>query len=112
MWAMTRTGVEEFDPEWGPIERALDELRASLGDRVVTAPSVREHHGRDESPLPSASPDAVVFATSMKEVAHGIGLRKVDFLIQELPEGVEVMRAIKRALDPNGILNPGKVIAS
>lgn len=43
---------------------------------------------------------------------HGIGLRKVDFLRQELPEGVEVMRAIKQALDPNGILNPGKVIAS
>jgi D-lactate dehydrogenase (cytochrome) len=41
---------------------------------------------------------------------HGIGLRKVEFLPLELPGGVEVMRQIKRALDPNNILNPGKVV--
>ena len=41
---------------------------------------------------------------------HGIGLRKLAFLARELPGGVEVMRAIKRALDPNDILNPGKVL--
>jgi D-lactate dehydrogenase (cytochrome) len=41
---------------------------------------------------------------------HGIGLHKLAFLPQELPEGVEVMRALKRALDPRGIMNPGKVL--
>jgi len=40
---------------------------------------------------------------------HGIGLGKQDSLLAELGEGVEVMRAIKRALDPRGILNPGKI---
>jgi D-lactate dehydrogenase (cytochrome) len=43
---------------------------------------------------------------------HGIGLHKLDFLEKELPEGVEVMRALKRALDPNGVMNPGKVLRS
>jgi D-lactate dehydrogenase (cytochrome) len=41
---------------------------------------------------------------------HGIGSRKMSFLEQELPEGVEVMRSIKRALDPDNIMNPGKVV--
>jgi D-lactate dehydrogenase (cytochrome) len=41
---------------------------------------------------------------------HGIGIRKVRFLPRELPGGVEVMRQIKAALDPNWILNPGKVL--
>jgi D-lactate dehydrogenase (cytochrome) len=41
---------------------------------------------------------------------HGIGSRKMSFLARELPEGVEVMRSIKRALDPGNIMNPGKVV--
>jgi D-lactate dehydrogenase (cytochrome) len=41
---------------------------------------------------------------------HGIGLHKLAFLRAELPEGLEVMRAVKLALDPDGVMNPGKVI--
>ncbi len=41
---------------------------------------------------------------------HGIGLGKLDFLIAEHGEAVSVMRSIKQALDPDNILNPGKVI--
>jgi len=43
---------------------------------------------------------------------HGIGLGKQDALIDELGDGVEVMRRIKRALDPSGIFNPGKIFSS
>jgi D-lactate dehydrogenase (cytochrome) len=41
---------------------------------------------------------------------HGIGSGKIDFLEREHGDAVQVMRAIKRALDPGDILNPGKVL--
>ena len=40
---------------------------------------------------------------------HGIGLGKQEWLEEELGEAVDLMRSIKRALDPDNILNPGKV---
>ena len=42
---------------------------------------------------------------------HGIGIGKQKYLIKEYGEtALEMMRVIKQSLDPNHILNPGKVI--
>ena len=42
---------------------------------------------------------------------HGVGLGKKKLLIEEYgTQGIDTMKAIKKALDPLNILNPGKVI--
>lgn len=41
---------------------------------------------------------------------HGIGIGKRELLTQEIgQDGLEVMQQLKKSLDPNGIMNPGKV---
>ena len=42
---------------------------------------------------------------------HGIGQGKINYLAAEHGLGVDVMIAIKKALDPVNILNPGKIFA-
>ncbi len=70
------------------------------------------------SPEERESAEAVAQAVSVIAQAHGgtctgehgIGVHKLEAMKRENGEGVEVMRAIKAALDPLGLMNPGKTI--
>ena len=60
--------------------------------------------------------NAVVFAVVKKfggsiSAEHGVGVMKRDILPNyKDPVALELMRGLKKMLDPNGILNPGKVL--
>ncbi len=41
---------------------------------------------------------------------HGVGAGKIDNLVSEHGEGVQVMALVKQALDPGNIMNPGKIL--
>lgn len=43
------------------------------------------------------------------EYCHGVGMRLAPLMAREHGVGLEVMRRLKRCLDPQGILNPGKL---
>jgi D-lactate dehydrogenase (cytochrome) len=42
---------------------------------------------------------------------HGVGQGKMKYLAAEHGKGLDVMRSIKRAIDPGNIMNPGKIVA-
>lgn len=88
-------------------------LLAHLGDGNLHA-----NVGRSEA-WSDAEKDAVKLAIEhgVKEMGgavsaeHGIGVYKLQTFRRNVPDGnLVAMRAIKAALDPNGILNPGKVL--
>ena len=55
--------------------------------------------------------DAVVAHGGSISAEHGIGALKRDELAQRKdPTALAMMRAVKRALDPQGLLNPGRVL--
>ncbi|MCS7275662.1 MAG: FAD-binding oxidoreductase [Dehalococcoidia bacterium] len=80
--------------------------RPGLFDVVMVQPE------GDGDSLAEAVDELLVIAQDMggsMEQCHGVGLKLLHLMEREHGLGLELMRAIKRALDPQGILNPGKL---
>jgi D-lactate dehydrogenase (cytochrome) len=54
--------------------QAVAEIKEALGDRLSTAPAVREQHGKDQTWAPGAPPDAVAFVRSTEEVQRIVSI--------------------------------------
>ena len=113
-----------------PISRLADcllETRADLDASSLTA-TVVGHVGDGNfhclilvdpaDPAQVAEAEALHEAMARRAIAmdgtctgeHGVGLGKRDLLVEELGSAISTMAAIKAALDPHDILNPGKIL--
>ncbi len=83
-----------------------------LGDgniHLTIWPSDADESLRDQ--MNEAIEDIVLDLRGSFSAEHGIGLAKLNSMRRRKnPAAIDTMRRIKQALDPNGILNPGKVI--
>jgi FAD/FMN-containing dehydrogenase len=76
---------------------------------VSNIPSAGNHQPHDE--IADLVYGAVGRAGGTISAEHGIGLLKKPYLaLTRTPEELDVMERIKRVLDPNNILNTGKVL--
>jgi FAD/FMN-containing dehydrogenase len=112
----------------GQMEAYVDEVRAALHARWPATASlmVFGHLGDgnlhliagvgDRSPPVRHAVEETVYGPLRRlsgsiSAEHGIGLQKREFLSwSRSPEELALMRTLKRALDPRGILNPGKIL--
>jgi len=113
-----------------PISRLADcllETREDLDREGVIAPIVG-HVGDGNfhvlvlfdpaSAAERAKADDIAKRVSMRAISmggtctgeHGVGMHKLEALVAEHGEAVELMKTIKRALDPRDIMNPGKTV--
>ncbi|AYF75437.1 FAD-binding oxidoreductase [Nocardia yunnanensis] len=96
-------------------------LGTELGLRITVAGHIGDGNVHTIVPYTDAEyPAAQVFSDLVVRHAlevggtatgeHGIGLTKKKYLREEHGSGVDLMIAVKRALDPLGLFNPGKVL--
>lgn len=109
------------------IGRFIDACRAALAARWPQAHSVFFGHIGDSNvhvvvqvgtgKQPEEELDELVYGLVREwrgsiSAEHGIGLLKRPYLrYSRTPEEIALMRTLKRALDPHGILNPGKIFS-
>jgi len=84
-----------------------------IGDGNVHTTFVTDMRSRDEwERLRPAADELAELALEMGGTVtaeHGTGLARAPYIEKQLGPALEVMRTIKNALDPNNILNPGKL---
>ncbi|MGC6485628.1 MAG: FAD-binding oxidoreductase [Candidatus Puniceispirillales bacterium] len=113
-----------------PISRlaeCVEETRRDIEENGLIAPIIGHVGDGNFHTLPLAMPDDEAMRDKIKAFGerlsaraiamggtctgeHGIGQGKRGYLKEEAGASLEVMVAIKQALDPDGIFNPGKVL--
>ncbi len=114
-----------------PISRlaeCVEETRKDIADTGLVAPIIGHVGDGNFHVLPLMMPDDKDMQTKILDFAgrlsdraiamggtctgeHGIGQGKIKYLRRELGDSVDVMAAIKSSLDPDNIMNPGKILS-
>lgn len=119
----------EVATHWGRLLRLYEEVRKAISPLAIvmahfshaypegcsiyfTFAAAAEPRGRAErlyDEIWRKGLSAVVRAGGTISHHHGVGYSKASFMADEHGHGVEVYRQLKQVLDPQGILNPGKM---
>lgn len=84
----------------------------NLHPLIITQPGDEAARARAQLAFEDILDDAIALGGTVTG-EHGVGLLKMRGMDQEVgPVALAMQRAVKAALDPHGILNPGKVVAS
>ncbi len=78
---------------------------------MIIAEAPPTNKGIDSPSVREAADEVMALAQDMggtMEYCHGVGVKLAHLIERELGEGMDVLRKIKKTLDPNNILNPGK----
>lgn len=120
----------EVATRWSNLERLYDAMRGVIGKRVTCLAHFshvypeggsiyftfvgRAEDGDDQALYQSVwreAMEACVAAGGTISHHHGIGLLKAPWMAAEHGELIRIYRALKKGLDPNDIMNPGKLIS-
>ena len=115
--ALPMDKIAEFERRLTPRIKAIDPdatevIVAHLGDGNIHHTSyISRNDPEAMDALVEAVEDVVQELGGSFSAEHGIGVSKLETMRRRKdPVALEAMRAVKRALDPENILNPGKVI--
>jgi len=82
----------------------------NLHPTIITDLRVAENRHKVEAAVAEIFKAALALGGTLSG-EHGIGLAKAPFMENEVgKDGIAAMKAIKRAFDPDGIMNPGKIL--
>jgi len=115
--AVPRDKIAQFVQSCGEISKKYDVLivlsghagDGNLHPAILTDQRDKEHFGRALNAIDEIVETALALGGVLSG-EHGVGLEKQRFLKKAMdPVAIEIMRKIKGMLDPNNILNPGKI---
>jgi glycolate oxidase len=81
----------------------------NLHTKMLLDPTSEDYWQRGERAVGEIF-DAVISLGGTVTGEHGVGISKAPYMARERPQALETMRLLKRAMDPNNILNPGKMM--
>lgn len=81
----------------------------NLHTKMLLDPTSEDYWQRGERAVGEIF-DAVISLGGTVTGEHGVGISKAPYMARERPQALETMRILKRAMDPNDILNPGKMM--
>jgi alkyldihydroxyacetonephosphate synthase len=113
-----KKSIEEAIAEMGVTGLAFAHVSHAYPDGAsiyytLVAPQVRGNEAKQWLRIKKAATDCIMKNGGTLSHHHGIGKDHAPWIKQELGEnGLGILRAVKKQLDPEGIMNPGKLLGS